>query len=116
MCALLPAVERSTAIPGMKWSTVLSAPSIGMRVTADQATPSVEVLMVMSTSTDGVAWSAVTRIPIDGADSTVDHFIPGIAVDRSTAGSSAHIGLTYYFYPKAQCGPNNCELAVGYVS
>jgi hypothetical protein len=72
--------------------------------------------VVMSTSTDGVAWTPVTRIPIDSADSTVDHFIPGIAVDRSTAGGSAHVGLTYYFYPKAQCGPNNCQLAVGYVS
>src|SRR5579864_4659238 len=35
-------------IPGMKWSTVLLVASIGMRVTADQCTPSVEVLYTKS--------------------------------------------------------------------
>jgi hypothetical protein len=38
-------------------------------------------------------------IPIDPVSSTVDHFIPGLAVDRRTAGGSAHLGLGYYFYP-----------------
>src|SRR5688572_18347984 len=35
-------------MPGMKWSTPLVVESIGIRVTAVQATPSVEVLMTMS--------------------------------------------------------------------
>ena len=41
---LLPDVERSTAKPGMKWSTLLFVGSIGTRRLAVHATPSVEVL------------------------------------------------------------------------
>lgn len=72
--------------------------------------------IVMSTSSDGVHWSKVQRIPADPANSGVDHFIPGIAVDKATSGSSAHIGLTFYFYPKANCSSSTCQLEVGYVS
>jgi hypothetical protein len=39
-----PDVERSTAKPGMKWSTPLFVGSIGTRVFAVHATPSSEVL------------------------------------------------------------------------
>ena len=72
--------------------------------------------IVMSTSSDGMKWSAVTRIPIDATNSTVDHFIPGIAVDPSTSGKSAHLALTYYYYPVANCTAKTCNLSVGYVS
>ena len=72
--------------------------------------------IVMSTSTDGVTWSALTRIPIDAVSSTVDHFIPGIAVDKSTSGNSAHIGLTYYYYPDANCSLTTCQLNAGFIS
>ncbi len=72
--------------------------------------------IVMSTSTNGKTWSSVVRIPIDGTNSGVDHFIPGIGVDRSTQGGSAHLALTYYFYPVANCGFSTCKLEVGYVS
>jgi BNR repeat-like domain len=72
--------------------------------------------IVMTTSTDGSTWSAVTRIPIDATGSTVDHFIPGIGVDASTSGSSAHIGIAYYFYPSANCTASTCQLMVGYIS
>jgi hypothetical protein len=72
--------------------------------------------LVMSTSTDGLVWSAVTRIPIDRTNSGVDHFIPGLAVDRSTSGSGAHLGLTYYYYPVGNCTTSTCQLDVGYVS
>jgi hypothetical protein len=54
-------------------------------------------------------------VPADPVGSGVDHFLPGIAVDKSTSGSSAHIALTYYFFPNANCS-NNCQLEVGYVS
>src|SRR6266542_3444673 len=57
--------------------------------------------IVLSTSTDGTSWTAPVRIPIDATDSGVDHFIPGLAADRSTAGNSTRLGLTYYFYPDA---------------
>ena len=58
--------------------------------------------IVYSTSTDGNTWSAVTRVPIDPTTSGIDHFIPGIAVDRATSGSSAHLALTYYYYPVSE--------------
>jgi hypothetical protein len=71
--------------------------------------------IVFSTSTNGVTWSDTARIPIDPVTSTVDHFIPGLAVDPTTSGSTAHLALTYYFYPTAACG-SLCRLEVGYIS
>jgi probable HAF family extracellular repeat protein len=71
--------------------------------------------LVMSTSSDGVAWTSPARIPIDPVSSTADHFIPGLAVDRSTSGSTAHLTLTYYYYPVSDCG-TICDLYVGFVS
>jgi hypothetical protein len=72
--------------------------------------------IVMSTSLDGVTWTAVTRIPIDPTSSGVDHFIPGIAVDRATSGSTAHLALGYYYYPVGNCSVSTCQLTVGFVS
>jgi BNR repeat-like domain len=72
--------------------------------------------IVMSTSLDGNTWSAVTRIPIDPVTSTVDHFIPGIGVNKLKSGPPAQIGLTYYYYPTANCSTSTCQLTVGYVS
>ena len=70
--------------------------------------------LVLSTSSDGVNWTSPARIPIDPVTSTVDHFIPGLAVDRATSGGGAHLTLTYYYYPVADCGMS-CDLYVGYV-
>jgi hypothetical protein len=72
--------------------------------------------LVMSKSTSETTWGPVTRIPIDATTSTVDHFIPGIGVDRSTAGTSARLGLTYYFYPNRSCTAATCQLSVGFIS
>ncbi len=71
--------------------------------------------IVYSTSGDGTHWSSVQRVPADPVNSGVDHFIPGIAVDKSTSGSSAHLAVTYYFFPNASCS-GNCQLEVGYIS
>jgi hypothetical protein len=68
----------------------------------------------MSTSTDGTTWSTPARIPIDPVSSTVDHFTPGLVIDRATAGATAHLALTFNFFPKANCV--NCNLGVGYVT
>jgi hypothetical protein len=70
--------------------------------------------IVYSTSTNGTTWSAVTRVPIDATTSGVDHFIPGLGVDPSTSGTTAKLGLTYYFYRTARCG-TSCQLEVGYI-
>jgi hypothetical protein len=71
--------------------------------------------IVMSTSTDGITWTSVVRIPIDATNSTVDHFIPGIGVDKGTQGATAHLGLSYYYYPVANCSSTTCQLTIGYV-
>ncbi|MFL5624659.1 MAG: sialidase family protein, partial [Ktedonobacteraceae bacterium] len=70
--------------------------------------------LVLSTSTDGQKWSKLLRIPLNPRGSGVDHFIPGLAVDRSTSGSSAHLVVTFYYYPVANCTTATCQLNVGY--
>jgi hypothetical protein len=72
--------------------------------------------IVYSTSTDGQNWSSVVRVPIDPTTSTVDHFIPGIGVDKTTSGATTHIGITYYFYPQANCNSSTCLLSAGFIS
>ena len=69
--------------------------------------------LVLSTSTNGTTWTKIARIPIDPITSTVDHFIPGIGVDRATSGNTAHLAVTYYYYPVASCN-NSCQLEVGF--
>ena len=63
-----------------------------------------------------MTWTAPVRIPIDAVTSGADHFIPGIAVDRSTSGSTARLALAYYYYPVAACNASTCDLTVGFVS
>jgi len=70
--------------------------------------------LILSTSTDGKSWSKLTRIPLDPRGSGVDHFIPGLAVDRSTSGGSAHLVVTFYYYPNTNCTTATCQLDVGY--
>ncbi len=72
--------------------------------------------IVMSSSKDGKTWAPMSRIPIDPTSSTVDHFLPGIAVDQNTSGKTTHLGLTYYFYPVANCSTSTCKLGVGFIS
>lgn len=72
--------------------------------------------IVFSSSTDGKTWSKVSRIPIDPTSSTVDHFIPGFAVDHTTGGSTARLGLTFYFYTATNCSTSTCKLGVGFIS
>ena len=72
--------------------------------------------MVMSTSKDGTNWSAVQLIPTDAVGSGADHFIPGLGIDPTTSGSSAHLALTFYYFPSANCSLSTCQLEVGFVS
>jgi hypothetical protein len=71
--------------------------------------------VVFSSSADGLNWSAVKRVPIDPVTSGADHFVPGLAVDKATSGTGAHLALTYYFYPDATCA-GGCQLDTGYIS
>jgi len=73
--------------------------------------------IVYSTSSDALTWSSVKRIPLDKVTSGVDHFIPGLGIEAGTGGASAHLALTYYFFPKAACTfptPDTCRLEVGF--
>lgn len=72
--------------------------------------------LVMSTSANGANWTQPARIPIDAVTSTADHFIPGLGIDPATAGSTAHLGLTYYYYPQTNCSAANCALYAGFIS
>jgi len=72
--------------------------------------------IVMSTSADGITWSPVARIPIGTTSDSQDHFIPGIAVDKATSGGSAHLALTYYYYPQRSCSRFSCQLDVGFIA
>jgi hypothetical protein len=72
--------------------------------------------LVLSASSDGVTWPLQpARIPIDPVTSGVDHFIPGLAVDPATSGGTAHLTLTYYYYPISNCG-TVCDMDVGFAS
>ena len=55
------------------------------------------------------------RIPIDPVTSAVDHFTPGFTILNGTSGSTAHLALTFNFFPQANCS-SNCSLGVGYIS
>jgi hypothetical protein len=70
--------------------------------------------IVFSKSGTGTTWTAVRRVPIDAVTSTVDHFITGMAIEPGTYGTTAHIGLVYYYYPVSNCG-NNCSLYAGFI-
>jgi hypothetical protein len=72
--------------------------------------------IILSTSTNGTTWTTPARVPIDAATSTADHFTPGLGVDASTSGGTTRIGLTYYYYPVANCTPATCQLDAGYIS
>jgi len=69
--------------------------------------------IVLSGSADGKTWSAVQRIPLDPIGSGVDHFIPGLAVDHSTAESTVHLVLAFYYYANGNCISSTCRLGVG---
>ncbi len=72
--------------------------------------------IVYSTSSDGVHWTTTKRVPINKIGSGQDDFIPGIGVDKATSGSSAHVAITYYYYPVSNCSVSTCQLDVGFIS
>jgi hypothetical protein len=72
--------------------------------------------IVLAKSTGPGTWAAPVRVPIDAVTSSVDHFTPGVAVGPGTSGTSARIGLTYYYYPNASCSSSTCKLDAGFIS
>jgi hypothetical protein len=70
-----------------------------------------DIVLSHSLNSTGTSWSPVSRVPIDGTNSGIDHFIPGLAVNKASSGSTAQLGLTYYFYPS-----RSTQLSVGFIS
>jgi hypothetical protein len=72
--------------------------------------------IVLTTTTDGTTWTPVQRIPLDPIGSGVEHLTAGLAVDGTTAGSRAHLAVTYYYFPDAFCSTQPCQLLAGFAS
>jgi hypothetical protein len=72
--------------------------------------------IVIAKSTSETTWAAPFRVPIGTTASTADDFVPGLAVDPTTSGTGARVGLTYYYYPKASCSASTCRLYAGFIS
>jgi BNR repeat protein len=70
-----------------------------------------DIVISHSQNATGTSWSSVSRVPIDPTNSGIDHFIPGLAVNKTTSGATAQLGLTYYFYPSG-----STKLSVGFIS
>jgi hypothetical protein len=70
--------------------------------------------IVLTTSANGNSWTPTVRIPVDPIGSGVDHFMPGIAVEPGTSGATAHLAVTYYFYPDTNCTTGTCRLSYGF--
>jgi BNR repeat-like domain len=70
-----------------------------------------DIVLSRSLNATGTSWTSVARIPIDATTSSIDHFIPGLAVNKTTSGASARLGLTYYSYPSG-----STQLRVGFIS
>lgn len=69
--------------------------------------------IVLTTTTDGLTWTPLQRIPLDAIGSKVEHLTAGLAVDNGTSGSTAHLAVTYYYWPKAGCTATTCKIYVG---
>ena len=70
-----------------------------------------DIVITHSTNATGTTWATITRVPIDATNSGIDHFIPGLTVNKATSGSTAQLGLTYYFYASG-----STSLQVGFLS
>jgi hypothetical protein len=72
--------------------------------------------IVYSKSSDGQTWGPVTRIPVVPTSSAAEVFLPGMGVDHATSGATAHLGVTFYFFPNGNCNVNTCRLNAGFIS
>jgi len=72
--------------------------------------------IVLSSSVDGRVWSDPRRIPLRGANAGADAVLPGLAVDPSTSGHLARLGLTFYSFLDVPCSLSTCGLNVGFAA
>lgn len=69
--------------------------------------------IVFTTTTDGLSWTPLQRIPLDPLNSNVEHLTAGLAVDTGTSGQTAHLAVSYYYWPGAGCTSTTCQVYVG---
>jgi hypothetical protein len=72
--------------------------------------------LVLLTSPDGITWDPLRRIPTVPTSSRVSAAGGGIGVDRATSGTTAKLGVFYYYFADGACASPGCQLYVGYVS
>src|SRR4029450_4579446 len=70
-----------------------------------------DIVVSHSLNATGTSWSPGSRAPIAATNGGIDHFIPGLAVNKATSGSTAQLGLTYYFFPA-----RSTQLSGGFIS
>ncbi len=70
-----------------------------------------DIVITHSTNATGTTWATITRVPIDATTSGIEHMIPGLTVNKATSGSTAQLGITYYFYASG-----STSLQVGFLS
>jgi len=70
--------------------------------------------LVMTRSSDAIHWQPIQRIPLTHVGGGTYYYVSGLGIDMTTAATTAHLGLTYYYYA-ANCG-SNCPLYVGFVA
>ena len=71
--------------------------------------------IVLATSTDGLTWST-SRVPIAPTQSERTFVHPAVAVDPTTSGGRARLGVTYYVLPTPRCDLSTCRIDAGFVS
>jgi hypothetical protein len=71
--------------------------------------------LVLAKSSDLTHWT-ISQIPITLGSGAQDYVIPGIAVDKTTSGSSAHLVVTFYYQSATCTSISSCLLNAGSVS
>jgi hypothetical protein len=119
---LVATVQRHTVAGGLRSSPLPSAQLDNLDVTyvawsdCRFRTGCAANDIVLSTTTDGLTWTAPRRVPIASTSSLADHFAPGLGVDPATWDTETRIGLTYAYYPNANCTASTCQLHFGFIS
>lgn len=70
----------------------------------------------MSWTDDGVSWSAPSRIAVSPPDLTISAVLPGLAIEPGTAGATARMGITFYYYFNVPCARDSGKLFAGVTS
>ncbi len=71
--------------------------------------------IVLTSSTDGMKWTRARRVPTGDSLAGLQHVLAGLAVDPTTRGARARLGLTFYVLTPRGCDRDACSIAPLYV-